>query len=75
MKDQSAYSRILLYGNPTKAEAEKLFNFILEDPRRCLGWPQAKPLDDYIFNQFLEIAEDLDLPVQIHTGTHGRDKK
>ena len=75
MKDQSAYSRILLYGNPTKAEAEKLFNFILEDPRRCLGWPQAKPLDDYIFNRFLEIAEDLDLPVQIHTGTHGRDKK
>ena len=33
-KDQSAYSRALDYGNPTRAEAEEVFNWFMEDPRR-----------------------------------------
>ncbi|MGB9677686.1 MAG: amidohydrolase family protein, partial [Candidatus Ratteibacteria bacterium] len=68
MKDQSAYERIIYFDNPTKFEAEKLFNFIMKDPRNSLGWPEVKPLDDYLFHRFLEMAEELDLPVQIHTG-------
>jgi len=68
MKDQSAYSRIIRYENATRDEAERLFNFMMEDPRRSLGWPEAKPLDDWLFHAFMRIARDLDLPVQLHTG-------
>ncbi|MBN1878326.1 MAG: amidohydrolase family protein [Anaerolineae bacterium] len=68
-KDQSAYSRSLAYGNPTRAEAEAVFNWFMEDPRRSASYPDGvKPLDDYLFHEFMRMARDLDLPVQIHTG-------
>ena len=68
MKDQSAYTRVISYDNASRAEAESLFNFIMEDPRRSLGWPQMKPLDDFLFHSFMRMARDLEFPVQIHTG-------
>jgi predicted TIM-barrel fold metal-dependent hydrolase len=68
MKDQSAYERTLAYDNPARSEAERLFNAMMADPRSSLGWPEAKPLDDYLFHRFLEMARDLELPVQLHTG-------
>jgi uncharacterized protein len=68
-KDQSAYSRSLAYGNPTRAEAEGVFNWFMEDPRRSAAYPDGvQPLDDYLFHEFMRMARDLDLPVQIHTG-------
>jgi len=68
-KDQSAYTRTLDYGNPTRAEAEAVFNGFMEDPRRSAAYPDGvKPLDDYLFHAFMRMARDLDLPVQIHTG-------
>jgi uncharacterized protein len=68
-KDQSAYSRALDYGNPTRAQAEEVFNWFMEDPRRSASYPDGlKPLDDYLFHAFMRMARDLDLPVQIHTG-------
>ncbi len=68
-KDQSAYSRTLDYGNPTRAEAEAVFNWFMEDPRRRASYPDGiRPLDDYLFHEFLRMAQDMDLPVQIHTG-------
>ena len=68
-KDQSAYTRTLQYGNPTRAEAEAVFNWFMEDPRRSASYPDGvKPLDDYLFHEALRMARDLDLPVQIHTG-------
>jgi uncharacterized protein len=68
-KDQSAYSRALDFGNPTRAEAEQVFNRLLEDPNRSAAYPDGvRPLDDYLFHAFLRMARDLDLPVQIHTG-------
>ncbi len=68
MKDQSAYERTLAYDNAPRAEAERLFNAMMADSRVSLGWPEAKPLDDYLFHRFIEMARDLELPVQIHTG-------
>ena len=68
MKDQSAYNRTLAYDNPPRADAERLFNAMMADPRRALGWPEARPLDDYLFHRFMEMARDLELPVQLHTG-------
>ncbi len=68
-KDQSAYQRSLAYGNPVKAEAEKVFNWFMEDPRRKASYPDGiKPLDDFLFHEFMRMARDLALPVQIHTG-------
>jgi hypothetical protein len=68
-KDQSAYSRTLDYGNPTHAEAEAVFNWFMEDPRRSASYPDGvRPLDDFLFHAFMRMARDLDLPVQIHTG-------
>jgi predicted TIM-barrel fold metal-dependent hydrolase len=68
-KDQSAYSRRIDYDNPTRAAAEEVFNWFMEDPRRNAGYPdQIRPLDDFLFHEFMRMARDMDLPVQIHTG-------
>lgn len=68
-KDQSAYTRTLDYGNPTRAEAEAVFNHFMEDPRRTAEYMGAsKVLDDYLFHEFMRMARELDLPVQLHTG-------
>jgi len=67
-KDQSAYSRVIRYENVPRYEAERLFNLVMEDPRKSLGWPEAKPLDDFLFHSFMKMARELDLPVQLHTG-------
>jgi len=68
IKDQSAYSRILSYDLVSKSDAERQFNLVLGDPRNSLGWPDGKPLNDYLFHQYMRFARDLDLPVQLHTG-------
>ena len=68
-KDQSAYMRTLEYGSPTRAAAEEVFNWFMSDPRRSVSYPDGvKPLDDYLFHEFMRMARDLELPVQIHTG-------
>jgi hypothetical protein len=68
-KDQCAYTRTLDFGNPTRAQAEEVFNWFMEDPRRSAAYPDGvKPLDDFLFHEFMRMARDLDLPVQIHTG-------
>jgi len=68
-KDQAAYSRPIHYANPTRAAAEDVFNWFMADPRRSAGYPdQVRPLEEYLFHQFLRMARDLDLPVQIHAG-------
>jgi len=68
IKDQSAYERDLVYDVVPRAEAETQFNRLLADPRNSLGWPDGKPLNDYLFHQYMRFARDLDLPVQLHTG-------
>jgi uncharacterized protein len=68
-KDQSAYNRPIDFGTPTRHQAEEVFNWMLEDPRRMAAYPDGvKPLSDFLFHDFMRAARDLDLPVQIHTG-------
>ena len=68
-KDQSAYIRSLEFDNPTRADAEAVFNWFIEDPRKSLSCPDGlKPLSDYLFHEFMRMARDMDMPVQIHTG-------
>jgi hypothetical protein len=68
LKDQSAYRREIAYDLPPRADAERLFNRVLIEPRCPLGYPESKPLDDYLFHQFVRFAGELGVPVQIHTG-------
>ena len=68
-KDQSAYFRGLDYGNPTRADAERVFNRFMADPLYSAAYPAGvKALDDYLFHAFMRMARELDLPVQLHTG-------
>lgn len=68
IKDQSAYSRIIEYDLETREAAERQFNAILSDPRAVLGWPEGRPLNDYLFHRYMRFAGELALPVQLHTG-------
>jgi hypothetical protein len=68
IKDQSAYSRVVSYDLVPTSVAEKQFNQVLSNPRNVLGWPDGKPLNDYLFHQYMRFARDLRLPVQLHTG-------
>jgi predicted TIM-barrel fold metal-dependent hydrolase len=68
IKDQSAYERIISYDLVPTSEAEKLFNRLLADPHNSLGWPESKPLNDFLFHEYMRFARELDLPVQLHTG-------
>jgi predicted TIM-barrel fold metal-dependent hydrolase len=68
VKDQSAYQRSIKFSLSTREKAERLFNKCLADPNNSLGWPEAKPLDDFLFHEYMRFARDLNLPVQIHTG-------
>ncbi|MBK9123620.1 MAG: amidohydrolase family protein [Chloroflexi bacterium] len=68
LKDQCAYNRSLHYEVVPRSDAERIFNKLMADPRTVFGWPDSKPLDDYLFHQFMRFARELDMPVQIHTG-------
>ncbi len=68
LKDQTAYRRDLGYGNPGRGEAEAVFSRIMSHPRDTFGTEQVRPLDDYLFHRFLDLAARRRLPVQIHTG-------
>lgn len=68
LKDQCAYNRPLAYEVTAKADAERIFNRLLNDANAVLGWPESKPLDDYLFHLYMRFARELGFPVQIHTG-------
>lgn len=68
MKDWSAYHREINFDLPPRCDAERLFNKVLIDPRNQLSYPDARPLDDYLFHQMVRFAQELNLPVQVHTG-------
>lgn len=68
LKDQSAYTRIINYTCPSRFEAEKVFNTIINNPRDIVGDDIARTLDDWLFHFFLKLARKYGLPVQIHTG-------
>ncbi len=72
-----AYQRDLVVGDPTRHEAELVFNRIrsrkffydgVQQNTAAAGAREARPLADYLFHSLLKRANDDDLPVQIHTG-------
>ena len=68
-KDQSAYTRSIGYGSPSQSQAEEAFNWMMANPRRKLSYPDGnRPLGDFLFHEFMRMAKEMDLPVQLHTG-------
>jgi len=68
LKDQTAYRRIIDYNNPSKAEAESIFNKIISNPRDIFSSNEVRPLDDWLFHHFINLAKLYKLPIQLHTG-------
>lgn len=68
LKDQSAYWRALDYRNPTKAEAEAVFNRLIYDGNDAVSPADSLALDDWLFQLFMRLAREINLPVQLHTG-------
>ena len=58
-----AYERSIRFENTPKETADRIFNELLAGKE-----PDVTPLQDYIAHQSIELAGELDRPVQIHTG-------
>ena len=68
IKDSSAYRRRINYPDTCRAEAERVFNLIMENPRDIYATKEVEALDNWLFHQFMRLAAKYGLPVQIHTG-------
>lgn len=66
VKTAAAYERSLDFGVPSRFDAEQVFDRMLRGDR--LDAATRKPLQDYLMHHVISLAEDLGLPVQIHTG-------
>ena len=71
MKDQSAYRRTIDFGNPTRGEAETVFNRIISNQFDTVSAGESRVLDDYLFHFFMLTARKYNMPVQMHTGALG----
>ncbi len=61
-----AYKRILIFENVSKQKSEEVFSAIMNS--KTLRPQDTKALQDYMFHRILDLAEEFNLPVQIHTG-------
>jgi len=66
VKSALAYKRILKYNNTSLERAQTVFDAIIRDEAVSAG--EVKALQDFMMHRVLDLAEDFDLPVQIHTG-------
>ncbi|MGB4293251.1 MAG: amidohydrolase family protein [Bacteroidales bacterium] len=65
----SAYSRNLYFENTDVAAARKVFKTLVSgDEDLQIPWEKAKPLQDYMFHQLMEMAKQHGVPVIFHTG-------
>ena len=70
VKSGLAYSRIIKYENVSKENAEEVFTKIVtrDSSLPRLSFESVKPLQDYMMHRVLDLADEHDLPFQIHTG-------
>ena len=71
-----AYMRPLEFRAVVAADAERLFNRIMDEGYGWrgvgLGYEESRPLQDYLVHRLVEIAGELDVPVVIHVGFQAR---
>lgn len=72
-----AYARDLHFAPRTTAEAEQVYNRIIEEGYGwrpvTLGYNEMRPLQDYLTHRLMEMAEEYDMPVVFHTGLQTND--
>jgi len=71
IKFHLAYMRDLHFPPRTQAEAETLFNRIMEEGYGWrggpLGYEERRPLQDYMVHRIIEMAGEMDVPVVFHS--------
>lgn len=67
-KDQSPYLRKINYKNPTKHEAEKVFNKLMYNAKYTGSNDELRPLNDYLYHFIVRLAGKYNMPFQHHTG-------
>ncbi|MEN8194173.1 MAG: amidohydrolase family protein [Bacteroidota bacterium] len=68
VKSALAYKRILEYKNVSKKKAEKIFTALLNNA--TISSEDIKALQDYFMHRLLDLVDEFNLPIQIHTGLH-----
>lgn len=63
-----AYKRNLKFENVSKERAEKIFSRLTTNSP--VDAEETKALQDYLLHRILDLVDEFDLPVQIHTGLH-----
>ncbi|MBV6642567.1 MAG: amidohydrolase family protein [Cyclobacteriaceae bacterium] len=74
VKSALAYHRPLNYENVTKEAADKVFSRLMEsDEDSVFSFEEAKPFQDFIMHQIIQLVRKHDLPFQFHTGLQSGD--
>jgi hypothetical protein len=69
VKINIAYERTLSFDHATEESARKVFRSLINGNEAFSVSPgEAKPLQDYMLHQMLEMAREFKLPVAVHTG-------
>ena len=65
----TAYSRTLNFERVETNAARKVFKTLVNgEEDHIIPWNDAKPLQDYIFYQLMDLAKKYKIPVTVHTG-------
>ncbi len=68
VKTGAAYLRILKFENVSKERGEEVFSLLLNN--LPVSSEDVKALQDYLMHRMLDLVDEFDLPIQIHTGLH-----
>lgn len=68
VKTGVAYVRILKFENVSKEKGEEIFNSLLNNS--IVSSEDVKAVQDYLMHRMLDLVDEFDLPMQIHTGLH-----
>jgi len=66
VKSGLAYQRILKYNNTSRERATTVFSALFRE--EAVNADEIKALQDFMMHRVLDLANEFDLPVQIHTG-------
>ena len=69
VKTALAYDRTLKYDNTPKDKAAAVFNKLAAGEKATDG--EIKALQDYMMHRVLDLADEFNMPVQVHTGLNG----
>ena len=66
VKTAAAYQRILKYENVSKEKGEEIFNQLLNNSP--VNSEDVKEVQDYLMHRLLDLVDEFNMPIQIHTG-------